>query len=66
MNFTLKYGFDPVTRQYLAEVPEFHIADFGDTLEDAEKNVKIALGLYFEELVDGVAKKTAVKRREYA
>ena len=66
MNFTITYGFDPVTRQYVAEVPEFQLSDFGATLEEAESNVRAALGLYLEEAVFGVPEEAVSQSPEYA
>jgi len=50
MNFTIKYSFDIETRQYVAEIPELHLSDFGDTMNDAEKNIKTVLSLYIDEI----------------
>lgn len=64
MNFTIKYSFDIETKQYIAEIPEYNISDFGDTIDEAEKNVKIALSLYLDELL--ADKKSDKKEIKYA
>jgi predicted RNase H-like HicB family nuclease len=50
LNFHIKYSYDITTNQYIAEIPEFNISDFWDTLEEAENNLKKWLELYFQEL----------------
>lgn len=65
MKFTIKYSFDTETKQYIAEIPEFHLSDFGETIDDAERNVKMALSLYIEETMTG-SDKTDHKQIQYA
>ena len=48
-NFTITYNYDPQTKQYIAEITELNLSDFGDTLDEAENNLKEALALYLEE-----------------
>ncbi len=50
-NFTIKYWFDPETKQYIAEVPELNISDYWNTIIEAEKNLQKWLNLYFEETI---------------
>ena len=49
-NFSIKYGYDEETNQYIAEIPELNISDYWDTLEEAHKNLQIWLSLYFSEI----------------
>ena len=50
MHFTITYSFDIETNQYIAEIPELNLSDFGDTFDEADKNVKNMLSLYIEEI----------------
>lgn len=52
VNFTIKYSYDFVTKQYIAEIPELHLSDFGDTIDEALDNVKKALNLYLEDVAE--------------
>lgn len=65
MNFTIKYSFDIETRQYVAEIPELHLSDFGDTMNDAEKNIKTVLSLYIDEITTNQTKSDR-KNLQYA
>ena len=61
MNFSLQYSFDTETKQFIASIPEFNLSDYGDTLEEADKNVKAMLSLYIEE-----SSKTIAHNHSYA
>ncbi len=50
MNFSIKYSFDIETKQYIAEIPELNLSDFGGTIDEAEQNIKVVLSLYIEEM----------------
>jgi predicted RNase H-like HicB family nuclease len=47
--FSIQYSFDPETKQFIASIPELHLSDYGDSLDEAEKNLKAMATLYFEE-----------------
>jgi len=63
VNFNIPYNYDPQTKQYIAEIPQLNLSDFGDTIDEAEKNVKQALKAYLEEVY---ASKFTKKEVEYA
>ncbi len=65
MNFSIKYSFDIETKQYIAEIPELHLSDFGDTIDEAEQNIKITLSLYIEEITTN-NRKSDHKNLQYA
>jgi predicted RNase H-like HicB family nuclease len=50
VKFSIKYSYDFETKQYIAEIPELHLSDFGDTIDEAFDNVKKALELYLEDV----------------
>ena len=52
VNFTIKYSYDFDTKQYIAEIPELHLSDFGDTIDEALDNVKQALELYIQDVAE--------------
>lgn len=52
VKFTIKYSYDFETKQYIAEIPELHLSDFGDTIDEALDNVKKALDLYVEDVAE--------------
>jgi len=52
VNFTIKYSYNFETKQYIAEIPELHLSDFGDTIDEALDNVKKALDLYVEDVAE--------------
>lgn len=64
MNFSIKYSFDIETKQYIAEIPELGLSDFWDSIDEAEKNIKITLALYIEEITKN--SKNISKKLEYA
>ena len=66
MNFSIKYSFDIETKQYIAEIPELHLSDFGNTIDEAEKNIKTVLSLYIEEITTSDATKSDHKSLQYA
>lgn len=47
--FSIQYSFDPETKQFIASIPELHLSDYGDSLDEAEHNLKAMATLYFEE-----------------
>ncbi|MDD4151843.1 MAG: hypothetical protein PHR68_04475 [Candidatus Gracilibacteria bacterium] len=49
-NFTIKHGYDLETKQYIVEIPELNLSDYGDTLVEALSNLEGAMNLYFEEM----------------
>jgi predicted RNase H-like HicB family nuclease len=63
MKFNIIYDYDLETKQYIAEIPEFNLSDYWDTIDEADKNLKLALSIYLEELVDDKLKS---KSLEYA
>lgn len=64
MNFTIRYNFDIETKQYIAEIPEYNLSDFWDTIDEADKNVKVALSLYLEEMLSD--KRSKEQKLKYA
>jgi predicted RNase H-like HicB family nuclease len=42
-------GYDPQTKQYIAEIPSLNLSDFGDTPQQAQNNLFHALALLVEE-----------------
>jgi len=47
--FDIRFGFDEETKQFIAEIPSLNLSDYGDTLEEAYKNLLEALQLFKEE-----------------
>ena len=60
MTFSIQYSFDPETKQFIASIPELHLSDYGDSIDEADKNLKTMITLYFEE-----AQKTQQKDHAY-
>jgi len=48
INLDIKYSFDEETKQFIATIPSLNLSDYGDTLEEAHKNLMEALKLYME------------------
>jgi len=48
INLDIRYSFDEETKQFIAEIPSLNLSDYGDTLEEAHKNLLEALKLYME------------------
>ena len=48
INLDIKYSFDEETKQFIAEIPSLNLSDYGDTLEEAHKNLLKALELYMK------------------
>jgi len=46
IDLSIKYSFDEETKQFIAEIPSLNLSDYGDTLEQAYKNLLKALELY--------------------
>jgi len=63
-NFTIKYWYDLNTRQYIAEIPELNISDYGETMNEANINLQAWLNLYFEEVTSNL--KTNKQEMVYA
>jgi predicted RNase H-like HicB family nuclease len=57
MNFSIQYSFDTETRQYIASVPELGLSDYGDTIAEAESNLRAMITLYFEESMNKISDK---------
>lgn len=57
MNFSIHYSFDTETRQYIASVPELGLSDYGETIAEAENNLRSMITLYFEENIDKMSHK---------
>jgi len=55
--FDIKFGFDEETKQFIAEIPSLYLSDYGDTLEEAYKNLLESLQLYMEEKYNLKSKK---------
>lgn len=66
MNFSIRYNFDIETKQYIAEIPEYNLSDFWDTIDEADKNVKAALSLYLEEMLSDKKSKSKEQKLKYA
>jgi len=48
IDLSIKYKFDEETKQFIAEIPSLDLSDYGNTLEEAHKNLMEALKLYME------------------
>lgn len=64
MNFNILHSFDLETEQYIAEIPEFNLADYWNTIDEADNNIKKTLTLYLKELISD--KKLNSKSLQYA
>ena len=53
-NFTIKYWYDLESKQYIAEIPELNISDYGETINEANMNLQAWLNLYFEEITNNI------------